>query len=74
MKISYAATADEITIEGTSYAFADGRVFLVAASSSPPAITQLKLPFSGGGYLAEIKRLETQPDVKKFREVAGAAP
>jgi hypothetical protein len=69
--IRYKATATGIDIDGVSHDFSAGRVFLLSTAGGTTSINQLSIPFSGAAYEAEIKTLESQSDVMKFRETAG---
>ena len=64
--IDYQGDADGIIIDGTTYQYADGRVFLVAAEGDTITVTQLNLPVGESKYDEDFDRLAESDEVKDF--------
>lgn len=64
--IDYQGDADGIIIDGTTFKYAEGRVFLVAAEGDTITVTQLDLPVGENNYGKEFDRLADSDEVQEF--------
>ena len=74
-RVDYAGNSESITIAGTKYTFAEGRVFLVSVSDKDVVVQQLNMSIkstalSTDAMKQEIQRIAREPDVAAFVEKA----
>jgi hypothetical protein len=70
-RVDYAGNSESITIAGTKYPFAQGRVFLASVSGEDVSVQQLNIAIeptalSSDAMKQEIQRIATEPDVAAF--------
>ena len=64
--IEYTGKPDGIDINGTEYAFTDGRIFLAGTKEGTVSVQQLVVPIGEGHYKEELALLENLEEVRSF--------
>ena len=66
LAVQYEGDSGGLTINGTRYEFANGRVFLVATTSGTVSARQLNIPIGTAQYDVEIESISKQENIQEF--------
>ena len=64
--VQYEGDSGGLTINGTRYEFASGRVFLVSTTGGAVSAEQLNIPVGSAQYDAEIDSISKRKEIQEF--------